>query len=80
MNVGKNLKICVVTAVFVLAITPMAVGKIIFADDDADGANDGASWADAYNDLQDALTVAQAGDEIRIAQGIYKSGPPPPPL
>jgi len=46
---------------------------IIYADNDSTGANDGSSWADAYNCLQDALTAASSGDEIRVAQGIYKS-------
>ncbi len=46
--------------------------KIIYVDDNASGANDGSSWADAYNYLQDALTVAWSGDEIQIARGIYK--------
>ena len=45
---------------------------IIFVDDDAAGANDGLSWADAYKFLQDALAMASKGCEIRVAQGIYK--------
>ena len=32
----------------------------------------GTSWDNAYNYLQDALETAMAGDEIRVAQGIYK--------
>jgi probable HAF family extracellular repeat protein len=48
------------------------VPRIIYVDDDASGTNDGSSWADAFNYLQDALTVAWSGDEIRVAQGIYK--------
>ena len=51
---------------------------IIFVDADATGANDGSSWADAFNDLQYALAFAQYDDEIRVAQGIYKPGPPGP--
>jgi predicted outer membrane repeat protein len=45
--------------------------KTLHVDADAPGANNGSSWADAYNDLQDALYVAQASDEILVAQGIY---------
>jgi len=45
--------------------------KIIDVDDDAGGANDGSSWEDAFNYLQDALAAAWPGDEIHVAQGIY---------
>jgi len=45
---------------------------IYYVDVDARGANDGSSWADAYSYLQDALAAALSGDEIRVAQGIYK--------
>ncbi len=43
----------------------------IRVDADAQGANNGSSWANAYNHLQDALGVARYGNEIRVAQGIY---------
>ena len=33
---------------------------------------DGTSWATAFQDLQDALAIAVAGDEIHIADGTYK--------
>ena len=50
--------------------------SVLYVDDDATGANDGSSWPDAYNYLQDALAAAADSGgtvtEIRVAQGIYK--------
>jgi len=63
----------------VLVMVSTAQGEIIYVDDDATGANDGSSWVDAFNYLQEALAAAQTGDEIRVAQGIYKPGPPGSP-
>ena len=45
---------------------------IYYVDDDAPGANNGSSWHDGFNHLQDALTAAEPHTEIRVAQGIYK--------
>jgi len=74
MIAQTNLKSALTISVFcvVLAFTGTAHAKIIYVDDDAPGANDGSSWADAYNFLQDALAIAQSGDEIRVAQGNYR--------
>lgn len=41
--------------------------KVIHVDANAQGANDGSSWGDAYKHLQDALAAARTGDEIRAA-------------
>ncbi|MHC4500228.1 MAG: right-handed parallel beta-helix repeat-containing protein, partial [Planctomycetota bacterium] len=46
--------------------------RIVYVDADATGNNDGSSWADAYNRLQDALAGAYFGDKIWVAQGVYR--------
>ena len=59
---------------FNYAINAVALkgARVRYVDADAPGNNDGSSWADAYNYLQDALVTAVSGDEIRVAQGVYK--------
>ncbi|MBN2137438.1 MAG: right-handed parallel beta-helix repeat-containing protein [Sedimentisphaerales bacterium] len=45
---------------------------VFYVDSSATGAETGATWADAFKFLQDALAAAGPGAEIRIAQGTYK--------
>ena len=54
------------------ALAIVMVREIKYVDADATGANDGSSWEDAFNYLQNALSAARLGDEIRAAEGIYK--------
>ncbi|MHC4687940.1 MAG: choice-of-anchor Q domain-containing protein, partial [Planctomycetota bacterium] len=72
MIVRPNRIIQILIVVFVLLTTaPTFAGNIIYVDADAAGAKDGSSWADAFDHLYNALGGAQAGDEIRVAQGTY---------
>ena len=53
--------------------TPQAAkGRTIFVNATATGNNNGWGWTDAFAYLQDALAAAQPGDEIRVAEGIYR--------
>ena len=61
-----------IVPVLLLAMACAAGGQTIFVDANAVGANNGTSWADAYNCLQGALAAASSGAEIRVAQGTYK--------
>jgi len=75
MSTRTNPNIWLFLTVFLLAMVSPATGKIVFVDADAAGNNDGSSWSDAYNYIQDALADANSAEkpvEIRVAQGIYK--------
>ncbi len=43
----------------------------IYVDQRATGSNDGSNWQNALKSLQDALDMAQKGNEIFIARGTY---------
>ncbi len=44
----------------------------LLVDAGATGAQTGSSWTDAFPFLQDALAVAQPGDQIWVAEGTYR--------
>ncbi len=69
-----NPKTYLLLAAFSLTMFSTASAKIVYVDPDAPGSNDGSSWTNAYNFLQDALADANSAVkpvEIRVAQGIY---------
>jgi hypothetical protein len=45
--------------------------KIIYVNKHATGSHTGASWANAFTDLQDALDIASFSDHIWVASGVY---------
>jgi len=56
----------------VCLLSGAAHAAVLFVDADAGGMNDGSSWIDAYTDLQSALAAAGNGDQIWVANGVYK--------
>ena len=64
--------IAIMVSVVGVCFSGIVQADVIYVDAGAVGENNGESWTDARNFLQDALAAALIGDEIRVAQGIYK--------
>jgi len=58
----------------VLVAGGAAQAEVYHVDDDSPGTGDGKTWANAFNDIQDALAEAEDYDTIKVAQGTYKPG------
>jgi len=74
---NKRLDVAATITVFLagLGLCGTVRGQIIYVDAAAAGSNNGSSWVDAYNYIQDALTDANMAEkpvEIHVAQGLYK--------
>jgi len=85
---SKELRLIIAPALALLLLTILSLGislshptvvraqgSIIYVDTDATGAVTGLSWADAFTNVQDALTVANTNSgntyEIWVAEGVY---------
>ena len=68
-----TIKIRLILLLLVLAggVDTVVGQTVYYVDTTASGNNDGSNWTDAFNFLQDALSVSQFGDEIWVAEGIY---------
>jgi uncharacterized repeat protein (TIGR02543 family) len=65
------MKLCCFSVFLVSLGIQAAVGADVYVDDSAVGANGGASWANAYTNLQEAIDAAAVGDTVHVAQGTY---------
>ena len=75
METNRKAWMAMLVYLVVASLSAAAPAKVIYVDDDAAGANDGSSWANAFVRLQAAIYVARSGDEIRVAKGLYKPDP-----
>lgn len=55
----------------VLLAPASALAQVFYVDADATGAATGASWPDAFPDVQSALAAAEPGTDIWVAEGTY---------
>ena len=56
------------------AVTASAAPTVIHVRASATGANNGASWTDAYTSLQSGLAAATSGQQVWVAAGTYSPG------
>ena len=84
MNIIKQILLSSIRIVVILGllgfqvmVSPVHIakaGSTIYVDSTAEGDQDGSSWEDAFMDLQDALAIAEDGDEVWVAAGVYTPG------
>ncbi len=63
------------TILFLLPCKIALTQTIYYVSAAAIGVNDGSSWANAFNNLQMALSTAQSSDQIWVKEGVYFPAP-----
>jgi len=59
----------------VLCVHATTAATTLYVDRNATGANNGASWTDAFSNLASALAAAGNGTNLWVAKGTYSPGP-----
>jgi len=62
----------ILSVLLISLVSTSAIGARFYVDVNATGNNTGTNWANAFPDLQQALSTAIFGDEIWVAAGTYK--------
>ena len=72
MSERTNLNALLAISLVVMGMScAISTAATIYVDVDATGSNNGSSWTDAFNRIQDAVDVAVDGDTVLVADGIY---------
>lgn len=61
-----------IISLFVLSFSTAVFGSTWYVDVDHPSGGNGIDWPNAFNDLSNALAVAEGNDIILVAEGIYK--------
>ncbi|MGJ8725708.1 MAG: right-handed parallel beta-helix repeat-containing protein [Roseibacillus sp.] len=68
----SHLKHITARSLLVFLVSCLSLNAQIYVDASATGSNNGTSWTNAYNNLQDALAaVPSFGSSILVAEGVY---------
>jgi len=73
-------RFCATLITLLLSAFVAQAQPVFYVNTAATGANTGDSWVNAFTDLQSALQMGMYGDEVWVAEGIYKPTVPVDPL